>query len=129
VSATDAWDPAPVIAATPESSSKFPIGTTLVRVSARDRAGNRTEDTFLVTVTLDQFTEPPTLITPHEAHVSGRQLAVSFELPERAIPQSVKLSFTDNHISVPLTLSAIHETEGCIAWNWMLKTLKMVSIS
>jgi hypothetical protein len=43
-------DPAPVVAAEPPSGSTFPVGKTVVRVTATDAKGNSTECSFEVTV-------------------------------------------------------------------------------
>ena len=43
-------DPAPVILATPASSSVFPLGDTTVQVSASDNAGNRSTGNFPIKV-------------------------------------------------------------------------------
>jgi hypothetical protein len=48
--ATDAVDPGPSVRCTPGSGSTFPLGTTTVRCTATDAAGNTAYRTFLVTV-------------------------------------------------------------------------------
>lgn len=48
--ATDVVDPAPVVTAAPGSGSQFPIGTTMVLVTASDRSGNHATASFTVTV-------------------------------------------------------------------------------
>jgi hypothetical protein len=60
-SATDNLDPAPVVTASPESGSTFPLGTTTVTVTARDAAGKSSTGTVTVTV---RDTTPPTLTAP-----------------------------------------------------------------
>lgn len=50
VTASDACDASPVVSSTPPSGSYFPYGTTVVRCLARDRFGNSTQRSFLVTV-------------------------------------------------------------------------------
>ena len=51
VSATDVVDPAPVVAATPNSGSNFPLGDTKVNVTATDAKGNQATGNFIVRVT------------------------------------------------------------------------------
>jgi hypothetical protein len=48
--ASDALDPAPVVACSPASGSRFPIGTTTVQCGATDQAGNASAGSFDVTV-------------------------------------------------------------------------------
>jgi HYR domain len=61
-SATDAEDgPVPVTCA-PPSSSSFPIGTTTVTCSAVDKDGNKTSDSFTVTVV--EITPPSSEVPP-----------------------------------------------------------------
>jgi hypothetical protein len=50
VSATDDFDPNPVVACAPPSNSLFPIGLTPVTCTATDRAGNSSSGTFVVRV-------------------------------------------------------------------------------
>jgi hypothetical protein len=50
VEATDDVDPAPLVVATPPSGSVFPVGTTLVSVTATDAAGNVASCDFPVIV-------------------------------------------------------------------------------
>lgn len=52
VTATDVFDPAPVIVCTPPSGSFFPIGTTTVTCTATDASGNQSTCAFPVTVRL-----------------------------------------------------------------------------
>ena len=51
VSAIDALDPAPSCIPAPVSGSTFPVGTTTVRATAQDTAGNERQASFTVTVT------------------------------------------------------------------------------
>jgi hypothetical protein len=55
-SATDAVSGSAGVSCSPRSGSTFPVGTTTVRCSATDDAGNTASDTFRVTVTLQQET-------------------------------------------------------------------------
>jgi hypothetical protein len=48
-SATDDWDPAPVVTCTPSSGSGFPVGATTVLVTATDASGNSSQTSFTVT--------------------------------------------------------------------------------
>jgi len=50
VSATDSFDPNPIVACTPSSGSTFPIGTTVDTCSATDAGGNSSTTSFQVTV-------------------------------------------------------------------------------
>ncbi len=59
--AVDAVDGAVPCKATPASGSKFPLGTTTVKVTATDKAGNTATKTFTVTVV---DTTPPVIIVP-----------------------------------------------------------------
>jgi hypothetical protein len=52
VTATDAIDPAPLVACVPPSGSTFPLGTTLVTCTATDAQGNASTCEFPVTVSL-----------------------------------------------------------------------------
>jgi HYR domain len=56
-SATDLVDPAPAI--TNDAPTAFPVGTTIVRFTATDAAGNRAEATSTVTVTSSGTPTPP----------------------------------------------------------------------
>jgi hypothetical protein len=55
-SATDAVSGSVGVSCSPRSGITFPVGTTTVRCSATDDAGNTASDTFRVTVTLQQET-------------------------------------------------------------------------
>jgi hypothetical protein len=61
VSVTDDADPAPTFSINPYPNSWFPIGTTLVTVTATDWRGNTATSTFHVSVV---DTTPPTLVCP-----------------------------------------------------------------
>jgi Tol biopolymer transport system component len=50
VSATDNCDPNPTVTAVPPSGSAFPVGTTIVNVTATDASGNTATGSFTVTV-------------------------------------------------------------------------------
>ena len=63
--ATDAFDPSPVVTSSPASGSTFPIGTTTITVTAKDATNNISTKTFTVTVT-----EPSP--TPGIMHGEGR---------------------------------------------------------
>lgn len=56
--ASDSVDPSPVVTADPPSGSLFPIGETIVTVTAIDFAGNSSTCTFTVTVTALDTTPP-----------------------------------------------------------------------
>jgi hypothetical protein len=49
--ATDAVDPNPTVTCTPAPGATFPIGSTTVSCSATDKAGNKAEESFEVSVT------------------------------------------------------------------------------
>ncbi|MDB6154890.1 MAG: Flagellar hook-length control protein FliK [Chthoniobacteraceae bacterium] len=75
--AADSVDTAPVVLAAPASGSTFPIGTTTVRVTATDLAGNSSSDSFTVTV---RGAAAPilTLISPRAGQkVTGGELVFS----------------------------------------------------
>ena len=69
--ATDPVDPNPVVSED-RSTGAFPLGITVVHVTATDAAGNMSQDSFTITA---QDTTPPTITTPAnvvvEANVSG----------------------------------------------------------
>jgi hypothetical protein len=67
VSATDNCS-TPIVTATPASGSSFPLGTTVVNVTATDAAGNVTTAAFTVTV---RDTEPPVVIVPNDIVVTN----------------------------------------------------------
>src|SRR6185436_12464340 len=50
VTATDDWDPNPVVISLPPSGNLFNIGTTVVTATAVDASGNRSQGTFTITV-------------------------------------------------------------------------------
>jgi hypothetical protein len=68
VSATDAVDPAPVVACTPASGATFAIGATTVACTATDAAGNVGSGSFTVTV---RDTTAPTLSLPSDRVVEA----------------------------------------------------------
>ena len=63
VTATDTIDPNPVVTCTKESGSLFPVGTTFVYCTARDKGGNIATGGFNVTVRLVALTLPVASIT------------------------------------------------------------------
>jgi hypothetical protein len=62
--ASDQVDGSLPVTCIPASGSTFPSGTTTVTCSAADRAGNRVQATFNVTVTAPVDTTPPVITTP-----------------------------------------------------------------
>jgi hypothetical protein len=65
--ATDVCDPAPVVMLSPPSGHAFPVGTTVVTVTATDSAGNQSFCTFDVTITdetLPEITCPADITQP-----------------------------------------------------------------
>jgi X-Pro dipeptidyl-peptidase len=66
--ATDALDPAPVLACLPASGSTFALGTTTVQCTATDRAGNISRGSFTVLVA---DTTPPVLDVPGRLDVDA----------------------------------------------------------
>jgi HYR domain len=77
--ATDAIDPAPVIACTPASATLFPVGTTTVSCTARDAAGNKTSKTFDTIVLAPAPIATPT-VTPRP---SGAVLKYRYAVKQR----------------------------------------------
>jgi len=75
--ATDNTDPNPIISYTPIPGSGFPIGTTLVTVTATDAAGNSSTCTFTVTVV---DTTPPELTYPDDMTIetTGAETLVDY---------------------------------------------------
>ncbi|HMC68932.1 MAG TPA: HYR domain-containing protein, partial [Mycobacteriales bacterium] len=71
----------------PESGSRFPVGTTTVECSTSDRAGNRTTQSFTVTVNLIDVT-PPVVTAPVGATLEATG-------PDGA-PYAFTVSATDN---------------------------------
>ncbi|GMU08940.1 HYR domain-containing protein [Corallococcus caeni] len=69
--ATDAVTDAPVLVMEPASGSLFPLGTTVVSVTATDAAGNAATCTFPVRV---QDTTPPALVCPADLAVEATSL-------------------------------------------------------
>lgn len=70
VTATDnVPGPAPTVVCVPPSGSLFPLGTTDVRCTATDAAGNRSECSFRVTVRERTVNRPPVLAGPTEINV------------------------------------------------------------
>jgi hypothetical protein len=59
--ATDAVSGSVGVSCSPASGSTFPVGTTTVRCTATDDAGNSASDTFRVTVTFDSPTDVATV--------------------------------------------------------------------
>jgi len=79
-SATDAVTASPSIACSPVSGSVFALGTTTVQCSAQDGAGNRSTDSFTVTV---RDTTAPALFVPGDLTAeaaSAAGAAVSFAI-------------------------------------------------
>jgi|GEM_PF-6469710 len=62
--------------------------------------------------TFDTVTLPPALIAPAAGAASATPVAVSFSLPETALPGSVKLSFENSGPVSTLTLNAASETDN-----------------
>ncbi|HEX5014287.1 MAG TPA: HYR domain-containing protein, partial [Candidatus Limnocylindrales bacterium] len=85
--ATDAVSGPRPVDCSPASGSTFDVGTTSVRCSASDSAGNTTERTFSVTVT---FEPPPTADYDVEwgEPISGGTLATN---PSRTVPLKFRL--------------------------------------
>ena len=73
VSALDALSGLTPAVATPASGSFFPVGTTLVTVTATDTAGNTSTATFTITVTAPTLPAPWTLrqISPYAGAAAG----------------------------------------------------------
>jgi uncharacterized delta-60 repeat protein len=65
--------------------------------------------------TVDVATDPATLAAPAAGIIASRALAVSYVLPEPALPSSVKLIFNDGVNARELTLAAAGETSGAHA--------------
>ncbi len=61
--ATDTGDAHPTVTSVPASGSVFPLGTTVVTVTASDASGNRATGTLVVTV---RDTTPPVLARPDD---------------------------------------------------------------
>jgi HYR domain len=79
VSAVDECDDNPTVTSVPESGSMFPVGPTLVTVTAKDRSGNTSTCTFTVNVeggspaTVEDVTaQPRTLWPPNHKMVNVR---------------------------------------------------------
>jgi autotransporter-associated beta strand protein len=77
-SATDLLDPSPLVATTPLSGSLFPLGTTVVNVTATDAAGNSSQGNFSVTVrdTTPPVISVPAIVTVETTYSNGK--AVTF---------------------------------------------------
>ncbi|HUF16442.1 MAG TPA: HYR domain-containing protein [Thermoanaerobaculia bacterium] len=96
VSATDAFDPNPIVACAPASDGLFPIGSTTVSCTATDRAGNSSSATFVVTV-----------LGAAEQIVKLIELLKSTALPP---PLEARLIVTLQHV-----LSAPNNHVACVA--------------
>jgi hypothetical protein len=76
-------DPEPTVTADPPSGSTFPVGDTLVTVTATDGSGNTSTHSFTVTVVLPQDTTSPVITSPEDITVEAISLAgavVLFEI-------------------------------------------------
>lgn len=67
--ATDDFDPSPVVSCSPASGSTFPLGTTTVTCTATDAAGNSSSGSFTVTV---QDTTAPAVTCVNGPNPSGK---------------------------------------------------------
>jgi hypothetical protein len=105
--ATDNCDPAPFVMAVPPSGSFFPVGTTLVTVSATDVCGNRSNCTFDVTVS-------PTNLLSVNVELIGVSAAtnrcVRFTTDTCASADAV-LNFTDHDANGATPVRAIQDIE------------------
>jgi hypothetical protein len=85
-SATDTVSGAVSVACAPSSGSTFPVGTTTVRCTASDAAGNSTARTFRVTVTLESNT--PVYVVQWGEPITGGSLDAN---QGRTIPLKFRL--------------------------------------
>ena len=106
VTATDACDPVPVVAATPPSGSFFPIGVTAVKAIATDASGNA--DTCNFTVTISENQKPV---------VSG--------IPDQILPYGSTFATInlDTYVTDP------DNTPSQMTWTYAGNTQLLVSIS
>lgn len=82
VTATDNYDPAPIVLCSPPSGSTFPLGANSVTCTATDFTGNFSVGTFNVTV---QDTTPPSIVLPADIVVEGdTEGGAILDLPEVA---------------------------------------------
>jgi hypothetical protein len=63
----------------------------------------------------DFITDPPTLLSPADSASSGLPLAISYTLPEAALPGSVKVTFAGSGTSTILTM--VEDQVVSFAWD------------
>lgn len=90
------------------SGPPIPDGTYSVTLSYQDDLGNPMASVTHTNVVVDTITTPPMFSAPAASTTYGTHVPVSFQLPETALPGSVKLSFGANE----LTLAGSQETAG-----------------
>lgn len=87
-------------------------GASLVIGAQSDNMTAKDKGAVYIYVPDAAITRPPVLTAPSAATVTNNLLAVAFDLPEPALPGSVKLQFTSAFGTNVLTLSSSHELSG-----------------